>query len=81
PLPATLLFDYPTLETLTGYLVAQLLPLDTPAPPAAGLDFKMAAQSTPPAAESGEELDELSNDELALLLAKELESIKQRKSR
>jgi SAM-dependent methyltransferase/acyl carrier protein len=67
PLPATLLFNYPTIAQLTEHLAAMVMPIETteavpdPTPAAA-----------PPAAVDAGDLDKLSEDELALLLAGKL---------
>lgn len=69
PLPATLLFDYPTLDALAAHLV-RLLDLDTAA------DAGLQAQATAPAdsaRRSADDLAALSDEEAEALLLKELE--------
>jgi acyl carrier protein len=68
-LPATLLFDYPTIEALTGHLADEVLGLEAPE--------QGAATDRPDegAPEDLSELDELSDDEAQELLAEELAGI------
>ena len=68
-LPATLLFDYPTVDRLVDHLSAEVLALERSGPRSRRGD---AAAAAPRAAES-EALDELSVDEMAALLAKRLD--------
>jgi hypothetical protein len=72
PLPATLLFDYPTLESLGGYLGRLLIPADE----AADVTPAGAAERGPDA--SG--IDELSDAEAEALLLEELEAAKKRRA-
>jgi acyl transferase domain-containing protein/acyl carrier protein len=67
PLRSTLIFDYPTVEALTEYLIAEILGADSePAAPAEGDEA-----STP-----GEEFAGLDEDEIAARLASELADIR-----
>jgi acyl carrier protein len=69
-LPATLLFEYPTLEALTDYLGKQILQLQVP-----------LEQSHKPQRQSeSAELEQLSEDDLADLLSQQLETMKQKKT-
>ncbi len=63
-LPATLLFDYPNLEALVGYLVEQVVPAE----PAEAAE---AAPEEPLAAK----LDGLSDDDLARRLAEQIDAM------
>jgi acyl carrier protein len=66
-LPATTLFDYPTLEALTDHLLADVLQLPSPA--------EAAASDTPTAPPSLDtQLDELSDEEAERLLIQELDA-------
>jgi acyl carrier protein len=64
PLSATLAFDYPTVDTLVDYLIQEVLPTEfvTLSAPEQGIDAVDA-------------LEELSQDEIADLLAQELASL------
>jgi acyl transferase domain-containing protein/acyl carrier protein len=66
-LPSTLLFDYPTLEAIVDHLMAELLPSDDAEKTAQGIGATSDGEVT-----EGQELDELSDDDLESLLAKEL---------
>jgi myxalamid-type polyketide synthase MxaB len=69
-LPATLLFDYPTVEALTNYLATEVLSLE--------LSSTIAQEPVNDVdewAEVSAMLDELPEDELAALLARKLEAI------
>jgi NAD(P)-dependent dehydrogenase (short-subunit alcohol dehydrogenase family) len=66
PLPATVAFDYPTLDRLATYLLEQLAPAAEAAP------------EMPPTAP--DDLDQLGEDELAALLAEELRQIEEGKA-
>jgi hypothetical protein len=61
PLPSTLLFDYPTVETLTGYLSRET---------AIGEESVPAPDGTGPG--PGDALGDLSEDEAESLLREEL---------
>jgi hypothetical protein len=69
-LPATLLFEYPTLEALTDYLGKQILQLQVPLEPS----HKPQQQS------EFAELEQLSEDDLADLLSQQLATMKQRRT-
>jgi NAD(P)-dependent dehydrogenase (short-subunit alcohol dehydrogenase family)/acyl carrier protein len=76
-LPATLLFDYPTVEALTGYLGREVLRLEaTPVghSPGPRADAKPAAQP-----QTLDDLDHLSDEEAAALLMAELQQMKQQR--
>lgn len=75
PLPSTLLFDYPTLEALTGYFAKEILQL----PASAEKSENVPRQQVDLAAESAR-LEQLSEDDLATLLSQELVAIKQKKA-
>jgi acyl transferase domain-containing protein/acyl carrier protein len=65
PLPATLLFDYPTIETLAGFIFDQL-----PAPATSGSDPVAAAAAAPAAAPSlVDSIEDLSDEEVERMLA------------
>jgi polyketide synthase 12/epothilone polyketide synthase D len=70
PLPATLLFDHPTLRRLVDYLGSSVLSLDLNARTDAAADASASA-----AAEA--ELERLSDDEMAALLARRLDRLGQ----
>ena len=64
-LPATLLFDYPTLQALTDYLAREVLALDEEAPPpSAAVDAQEAQIATAVEKLSDEDLEESLLDEL-----------------
>jgi acyl carrier protein len=71
-LPATLLFDYPTLDALTDFLLKDLLPAEAPA---AVLPAKQDRTATATA-----ELAQLSEEEAEALLLEELSAGRQRSS-
>jgi acyl transferase domain-containing protein/acyl carrier protein len=74
PLPSTIIFEYPTIETLTQYLAHDVLALQlTKAEPA---EPQPSARS-----ETMEHLKDLSEDDLEDLLAKKLESLAQRRKK
>jgi aryl carrier-like protein len=68
PLPATLLFDYPTLDRLRTFLAAEVLKLPEEAPPGSPVD-------TPT---TGDDLEGLSEAELGALLDAELAAVRGR---
>jgi NADPH:quinone reductase-like Zn-dependent oxidoreductase/SAM-dependent methyltransferase/acyl carrier protein len=68
-LPATTLFDYPTLQALADHLMADVLQLD-----GGGPSLAPSVPSPDPAAE----LDSMSDDEAELLLLKELDELRSR---
>jgi acyl transferase domain-containing protein/acyl carrier protein len=76
PLPATLLFDYPTLEALTDYLAKDVLSLEvggkTELPP--GTPAEAQAERSQAAAIA--DLEKISDDEAEALLLAELTSVK-----
>jgi acyl carrier protein len=63
PLPATIIFDYPTIDALTDFLSTTI-----------PLDMSAAVEAAEPEQED-DELDMLSNDELASLLASKLDNM------
>ena len=72
-LPATLLFEYPTIHTLANYLASEVFMLEA-APP---VTEKPAEEQYEPRTSSGtSSLDELSDDELASLLKTRLRQLK-----
>jgi len=68
-LPATTLFDYPTLQALADHLMADVLQLD-----GGGPSLAASVPSPGPAAE----LESMSDDEAELLLLKELDELRSR---
>ena len=71
PLPATLLFDFPTVEALAGYLAHDVLGLDRPLD-----DAGIVRPAAAPAPVSGHVIDhveQLSDDEVDRLLATRME--------
>jgi acyl carrier protein len=81
-LPATLLFDYPTLTALSGYVVEQFLAAAREVE-VVGMDGAGEAATEMQGAKEVPEgdLDEMSSDELARLLASELDAIRQEQGR
>ncbi|HRW08129.1 MAG TPA: type I polyketide synthase, partial [Caldilineaceae bacterium] len=84
-LPATVAFEYPSIETLTEYLAEELLPAAAErvpigreakaAPPSTSSGSAPSVNSPTTTAEGAAALDALSAEELARLLAGKLESI------
>ena len=75
-LPATVAFEYPTVEALAVYLARDVL----------ALELSDASGEAPPddqirRDEAAEELERFSEEELLALLANELESIEQGRTR
>lgn len=69
-LPSTLTFNYPTVADLAGYLDKNIA---APLPPAASaLSAELKAPAPEPAQAAGDGIDDLSEDELAELLARKL---------
>ncbi len=69
-LPATLLFDYPTVRAMSSYVVEQLYPQENPHESAAAQRSQYLSQALDLPAEE-ENFSSLSDDELAALLADE----------
>jgi SAM-dependent methyltransferase len=67
PLPATLIFDYPTSEAIARYLLHDVLKLDEAAPAATVAEEPVEASVT--------DLDDMSDDEVAALLLKKLKAL------
>jgi polyketide synthase 12/myxalamid-type polyketide synthase MxaB len=65
-LPSTLLFDYPTLDALAGYLANHVLQLRPP--------------DDTPAENETDGLDDLSEDDMAALLSQELAAMRQKRT-
>ncbi len=64
-LPATLIFDYPTIEAITDFLLREVLVFDQPEAPAA------AAESAKPLPTTSVDIDNLTDEQVeAMLLAK-----------
>ena len=69
-LPATLMFDYPTIERLAGYLLRRLLPGEPPAtdaPVAGGGGVCVAGESAGPVGSRGDRRDDAMRRWSALL--------------
>jgi NAD(P)-dependent dehydrogenase (short-subunit alcohol dehydrogenase family) len=71
-LPATITFDHPTVHALVEFLAAEVFAAELSAP---GSAEGTAAPATPFAAGSAQDLDDMSNDELALRLAQRLDAL------
>ncbi len=76
PLSSTLVFDYPTIESLSGYLASTVLPLN----PSGASQVEPPTANHPQAVMDLHELEQLSEDEAEALLIKRLESIKKKLS-
>jgi acyl transferase domain-containing protein/aryl carrier-like protein len=75
-LPTTLTFNYPTIAALCGYLLDELSPSAAASVPAAPAPVTRAATSIDPNGSTAPtEVDDLSEDELANLLAEKLAEI------
>jgi hypothetical protein len=74
PLPSTLTFNYPTIEALASYLLSEALGFDSTPTPEKGAP----APTLPPAKalSTNESFDDLSEDEISLLLLRKMEQIK-----
>jgi acyl transferase domain-containing protein/ubiquinone/menaquinone biosynthesis C-methylase UbiE len=84
PLPATLVFDYPTVDAIAGLLLRLTEPgaadaLGRPAEPAP-VAAKAAATAAPAPMPSSDELDSLSDDEVEARLLARLQSLEERVS-
>jgi microcystin synthetase protein McyG len=66
-LPATLLFDYPSVEEVTGYLAKEILFLE----PAGGASYEIP-QKIPERAYAESDMDGLTTDDIAALLEEKL---------
>lgn len=64
-LPATLLFDYPTVDGIVGYLVTEVLKLKAPATAAA-----VADRGRPSSANAVDTIEDMSDEEVEALLAR-----------
>ena len=75
-LPATLTFDHPSVAALVGYLASEVYAaeVDGPPPLPGAIGPPVAATAVVPTI--GAELDEMSDDELALLLAQRLDGLR-----
>ena len=69
-LPYTVLFEYPTLDALTNYLAEGIVDLRAP---------EAAAIPPEPEAAHDDGLDDLSEDDMAALLSRELAALKQKR--
>jgi malonyl CoA-acyl carrier protein transacylase len=69
-LPATLIFDYPTIEAITNYLLAVVLVFEPVAEPTS------AAAGPAPAPQTSTDLQALSDDEVEAMLLAKLKKIK-----
>lgn len=81
-LPPSIVFDYPTIDTLTTHLLTKIFAQDRPqiagSPPHS--DDRPSTQTTKqtkPSSASTTKIEELSDDELAMLIDQELNSLNQ----
>ncbi len=72
-LPSTLLFDYPTVESLVDYFATEVLELDMPAPEESPAD---SADADDP--DTSDDLEDLTEDELGSLLDEKLNKIEKK---
>ncbi|MFG1955943.1 type I polyketide synthase, partial [Micromonospora sp. NPDC048830] len=73
PLPSTVVFEYPTVESLTDYLAQDVLALDT------SVAEEPEPEAPPTRTDTAERLRDLSEDDLEDLLAQKLASLAQRR--
>jgi hypothetical protein len=76
-LPATLIFDYPTIEAIAGYLVKEVLSIAQPANGGTA-ETQQPVETTPISSEltsTPAEIDELSDEEVEAMLLKKLADI------
>ncbi|HEX2080595.1 MAG TPA: type I polyketide synthase, partial [Longimicrobium sp.] len=77
-LPATMAFEHPTIDAIAGYLASELMMQeDTPGgeEEPAPAPLVVVASTPPPPADGPEELDDLSEEEMARLLSSRLQTI------
>jgi acyl transferase domain-containing protein/acyl carrier protein len=77
-LPATLLFDYPTVETLAGYLATEVYNLPTP-PERIGTHRSPASSAADDLARTAAAIEDLGDDEVEALLLARLERTGERR--
>lgn len=77
PLPATLVFDYPTIETITDYLVREVLELEINGhgQQPANKSVTIAPSNTQDKSDFLEAIEELSDDEVDRLFAQQMEQL------
>jgi acyl transferase domain-containing protein/ubiquinone/menaquinone biosynthesis C-methylase UbiE/acyl carrier protein len=73
PLPSTLTFNYPTINALAGYLLSEALQFDSASTPEQSPPIEPTALAKAVSVEQPS--DELSEDEISVLLLKKLEQI------
>lgn len=81
-LPPSIVFDYPTIDALTTHLLTKIFTQEQPqsgelAPRSADRPSAKTAKQTKPSSASTTNIEELSDDELALLIDQELNSLNQ----